>query len=191
VWRLGGLHLRQRETGHTNTRQEQHHKRPHKEDSRCRRKLSGTTGQTEWDDRTSSSGNAKTAGVVCGSMGLVQPNYRVCSSRHGTGQSSVREFATVAYARSGLIRGAWAACTCVTRETGHTHKRTTKTKSHRHRRPHTHTHTNTERPTATAQRPLNSRSRRRRPQKSKEKQVTETRKQSHNTGAHAKNTLHK
>jgi len=36
--------------------------------------------RTERDDWTSSSGNAETADVVCGSMGmgLVQPIYRVC-----------------------------------------------------------------------------------------------------------------
>jgi len=34
--------------------------------------------QTEWDDRTLSSGNAETADVVCGSMGLVLSIYRVC-----------------------------------------------------------------------------------------------------------------
>jgi len=37
--------------------------------------------QTEWDDRRASSGNAETEDVVCGSMGLVMANYRVCGLR--------------------------------------------------------------------------------------------------------------
>jgi len=36
--------------------------------------------QPEWDDRTSSSRNAETADVVCGSMGLVLSIYRVCGN---------------------------------------------------------------------------------------------------------------
>ena len=42
--------------------------------------------QTERDDWTSSSGNAETADVVCGSMGLVLSNYRV---RGGTSEGSL------------------------------------------------------------------------------------------------------
>jgi len=49
------------------------------------KKLSFDT-QTERDHWTSASGNAETADVVCDSMDLVQPNYRVCG-----GQSELQD----------------------------------------------------------------------------------------------------